>query len=206
MNARERTAAERLEQWQFDSSAAPPDPDDIRTVVAAVRRWDRLANEELTDDDKNFIEATIESINVNNSNDRRYLSAHADYLCVGLMSIVKRLQAHLAAAKDAVAVAEGIASDALEDRGLPRIEEVRRETARQIAELNCITEYAAVRIRRRFSLAAPQPAGTPQAVCQRCGGRGEVNQGQHNDPEFDGDDCPDCAGTGRTPARREEAT
>lgn len=196
MNAREREAAERLEAWLFDSSATSPDADDISTILAAVRRHDRLASEGLTEEEQQHIEVI---------GDRNDLSIH-DYGWMVAASVIAKLQAQLAAAKERTSEAEGIASDALEDRGLPRIEEVRRETARQIAELNCITEYAAVRIRRRFSLAAPQPAGTPQAVCQRCGGRGEVNQGQHNDPEFDGDDCPDCAGTGRTPARWEEAT
>lgn len=44
------------------------------------------------------------------------------------------------------------------------------------------------------------PAAEPvREDCGRCNGRGEINRGQHNDPEFDGDTCPVCRGSGKKP-------
>lgn len=196
MNAHEREATERLEGWIFGSSNTPADADNIRTVLAAVRRHERLASEGLTEEELEDVEIF-----------RNEMPAGKTIVGETVLHVIAKLQAQLAAAKEAITVAEGIASDALEDRGLPRIEEVRRETARECAQLafhqGAINSAQA--IRRRFGetilmsqVSDPnsfEPSVMP-VVCQRCNGYGCIS---HMDGTGGTDDCPACSGTGRTP-------
>ena len=52
-----------------------------------------------------------------------------------IQHLIAKLQAQLVTAKDESTFNAGIAGDALMDRGLPRLEEVRRETAEKCIEI-----------------------------------------------------------------------
>lgn len=209
MNANERAAVARLEAWQFDSSASRPDADDIRLVCAALRRQERLASEGLTEGELEDVEFF-----------RREMPTGETIVGETVLHVIAKLQAQLAEARERITEAEGIASDALEDRGLPRLAAVREETAREIASMACwccdrkypldetglyhsvhrgfsgieLVECKAVAIRKRFNLPSPQsgvaPAKAPAPETWIGPGDGEMS-------------CLDCNGLGRIPPQAE---
>lgn len=165
MNVNERNAADQLERYVTEDERDDTCCNEIRTLLAALRRWDRLASEGLNERSIDFLS--------------RYQSARVPGVpsdAGEFLDIVERLQAQLAAAKEAAAEAEGIAGDALLDRGLPRLEEVRRETAN-----GCIVivgrhasgttgQSIIMGICRRFGLMAPAGPQPERQACQRCNG------------------------------------
>lgn len=100
-------------------------------VVATAYRHDRLASEGLTEEDIKALDRVALRLNAIGGG----FGSVPNELAATLANVIAKLQAQLAAAKEAIAVAEGIAGDALNDRGLPRIEEVRRETATRMIEI-----------------------------------------------------------------------
>lgn len=200
MNHHERAAADRLERYVAEDERDDTCCNEIRTLLAALRRWDRLASDGLN-------ERSIDFLN-------RYQSARVPGVpsdAGEFLEIVERLQAQLTAAKDAVTVAEGIASDALEDRGLPRLEEVRRETAEQCVKVALGMDWSsrpsevASKIKERLGLTAPadpQPVRAAETICRRCRGAGSYRvdeQGEYGRNIYS-DTCRDCNGTGLAPA------
>lgn len=129
MNAAIRKAADRLDhRLQSSGQAMFSGGTDVRTLVDAVRRWDRLAAEGLTEDDKETIRVINQSFSP------------------VFGELIERLQAQLA---DLRARQEVLLSDYIPDK--VRMAQVMEEVARECANATKCT-WCDTAVRRRFGL------------------------------------------------------
>lgn len=194
MNAREREAAERLEQWLTEADFGSHGPKaammrhDIRTILAAVRQHERLANEGLTEKESRFI--------------RDFWRPALEPKAGSISTIIAKIQAQLAAAlqlrdlllSDPPASREDVALAVREETAKTIVEYIEQQHAMVLSLFDIPDRHGAFvsditsGIRRRFGLAAPQPA---EPACQMCGGRGWDSQYPRSSVPLH---CPSCAG------------
>lgn len=215
MTHNERAAAERLRAWlgndHLELSAS--NTHDLRTVLDAPDRHERLAGEGLTEGDNDALRWYMD-------NEDRFRDTAFD---AEVRAAIVKLQAQLAELKTFrdIFIGNGWGDDVL-------AQTVEHETAKECAKLARETGHLGTpmdvesAIRRRFNLAAPQADQQQDAEtercetdvdiyrcrhcnggggtsCRRCGGHDHINcrltEGQR---------CRACHGTGRvTPAQAE---
>lgn len=193
MTANEREDVEKIrKRWKQpmgDFARIAYSDADIESLLDIIDRHDRLANEGLNQDEQD--ELTVER--------KFWFESGAG----ALIYIAEKLQAQLAAA---LQLRDLLLSDppaSREDVVLAVREETARECAKLALDQDAINSVQA--IRRRFGLAAPQPAepkechycqgtgdGGPSLYCPRCGGTGRLTR----QPAEPAEVCQRCNGSG----------